>query len=94
MTFLKFLLFMFTLFGLMYLGLKTGYEDDWGLKGYSFFWLFYVIINIAMIIWRIQDDQMHFDGKKTLKYLKICPYCMKKLPSYFSSKCPYCTADL
>ena len=26
--------------------------------------------------------------------LKTCPSCMKKLPSRFTAKCPYCTAEL
>ena len=55
------------------------------------------------IIWIICLFFMHVRwGSEDLRYwgmgiqmaLKTCPSCMKKLPSRFTTKCPYCTAEL
>ena len=63
--------------------------------------LFYIIFAIAAIVaaavWRMVDmsaDEMKADFKQAMAMSKRCPRCLKKLPSYFTSKCPHCTADL
>jgi hypothetical protein len=96
MSLIKILIQLLTGFGLLYLGLKLGHEYRWSIGNYAMYWLFYAIINIAVVIWRMTEP--HYDAKadvkQAFKIAKKCPHCMKKLPSYFSSKCPHCTADL
>ena len=34
------------------------------------------------------------ERKELYRWFKKCPECKKKLPSYNTRKCPYCTADI
>jgi hypothetical protein len=94
---IKLLVQIVTGFGLLIFGVK--HMDEWSdssLWWVLFYWISYIIINIIVAIWRMQDPG--YDAKSDIehafKIAKKCPCCMKKLPSYFTSKCPYCTADL
>jgi hypothetical protein len=71
--------------------------DDGGIESDMDAFLFLII----PIIWIIAGFWMFIsmggtkeDVNLGLRINKICPYCMKKLPSYLTTKCPHCTADL
>ena len=95
MWFLKLLTQLFTGFGLLLIGVVY-IDSDWGIVWILFYWVFYILINIIVILWRMADPDYdaESDIKHAFKIAKKCPHCMKKLPSYFTSKCPHCTADL
>jgi hypothetical protein len=95
MGFIKLLIQLFTLFGLLLVGV-INIDSSWGLGLVLLYWLFYIVINIVVAIWRMSDPDydVKSDVKNAFKYAKKCPHCMSNLPSYFTSKCPHCTADL
>jgi hypothetical protein len=92
-------------FGGLYWGLKAlGWEyfqDNGGgivlfLLLYGLFWL---IVTIGMILFTIigrdlTDEQLAAEGRSFSKAFRRCPKCLKKIPSYFTIKCPHCTADI
>ena len=41
-----------------------------------------------------EDYSLADDVKGGFRATKTCPHCFNKLPSYFTTKCPHCTADL
>ena len=95
MWFIQVLIQLFTGFGLLFIGVI--YIDiDWGWGLIILYWILYIIINIVVLLWRIAepDYDAKADVKQAFMIAKKCRYCMKKLPSYFTSKCPHCTADL
>lgn len=84
-------LFIFGVPILLSQALDSGIESD--LDGFLFF--------ITPFIWIIAGFWMFIsmggtkeDVNLGLRINKICPSCMKKLPSYLTTKCPHCTADL
>ncbi len=98
MWFLRLLIQLFTSFGLLFIGIIC-IDSSWGLGLVILYWFCWIIINIAVILWGFyESDSSAEDIKNNIKLgwkiAKKCPYCMKNLPSYFTSKCPYCTADL
>ena len=96
MWFVQILVQLFTAFGLLFIGLVQGHWNDWELGTYVLYWVFYTIINIVVLLWRMAepDYDAKADARQSFRIAKKCRYCMKKLPSYFTSKCPHCTADL
>jgi hypothetical protein len=97
MSAIKLLVQIFTGFGLLIFGVKHMAEwSETSLWWVLFYWIGYIIVNIIVAIWRMQDPgyDVKSDMRHAFKIAKKCPYCMKKLPSYFTSKCPHCTADL
>ena len=102
----KLLLQLFTAFGIPIIGIiilvnnmsnNPGYSiDDIGLGGFVFMVIFWIVINIIVAGWRMNEPgyDANADAKNAWRVLKTCPHCMKKLPSYFTSKCPHCTANL
>jgi hypothetical protein len=94
MWFIRLLIQLFTLFGLLLIGVIY-IDSSWGLGLIFLYWLFYIVINIVVIFWKIYESDYNSDSvKQAFKYAKKCPHCMSNLPSYFTSKCPHCTADL
>ena len=96
MWFIQILVQLFTAFVLLFMGMKWGSEYDWELGSYALYWFFYIIINIVVLLWRMAEPgyDAKADVKQAFWVAKKCRYCMKKLPSYFTSKCPHCTSDL
>ena len=92
---LKLLTQLFTGFGLLFIGVIY-IDSDWGLGWVLLYWILYIVINTVVVIWRMTDPDYDIksDVKHSFKIAKKCPNCMKSLPSYFTSKCPHCTADL
>ncbi|MDA7716411.1 hypothetical protein N8810_02035 [Flavobacteriaceae bacterium] len=75
---------------------------SWGEHQFGFGSLFlFFLIWVVFGGWMFLATFFYYDRTASAKgtfnnYMllnKKCPNCMKKLPSYFSSKCPYCTAD-
>ena len=97
MWFLKLVVQLFTLFYSLFFGVTN--MDEWSessLWWVLFYWIGYIIINLIVVYWRMGDSNydMKSDINHAMKIAKKCPYCMKKLPSYFTGKCPNCTANL
>ena len=59
----------------------------WSLGGLAF-------ANWALLRLTDEDYSIEKDLKNAFRIAKKCPNCMKSLPSYLTSKCPHCTADL
>ena len=59
-----------------------------------------IVYILYLVFWRIKygqpisSEDARAWGSAVQKTLKICPHCLKKLPSVFTTKCPHCTADL
>ena len=73
------------------------YKHDYGLLHILLYIIFWIVIFIASAIWRMTDmssDEIRDDVHHAMKMAKKCRYCLKKLPSYHTTKCPHCTADL
>ena len=97
----KLLLQLFTAFGgaafgifLFFNGASSIEDVNWGV--FLPYCIFYIVINIIVAGWRMNEPgyDAEADAKNAWRVLKTCPHCMKKLPSYFTSKCPHCTANL
>jgi len=63
--------------------------------------IIYPIVYIVVFLYlRIQygapisDEDFKAWGSAIQRVSKTCPNCFKKLPSIFTSKCPYCTSEL
>ena len=86
---------LFTLLVPIYIGVVY-IDSDWSIGWTLFYWFLYVVINIIVVFWRMADPDYdaESDVKNAFAIAKTCPNCMKKLPSYLTSKCPQCTADL
>jgi len=59
----------------------------WSLGGLAF-------ANWAILRLTDEDYDIEKGVKNGFRAAKRCPHCMKSLPSYFTTKCPHCTADL
>ena len=64
-----------------------------------FYGLFWIITLVVMYILNftyagLSGEQIKAQGRDVSKVLKRCPKCTKKIPSYFTTKCPHCTADI
>jgi len=73
------------------------YKYDNGLLYTLVYIIFWILAFLASAFWRMTDmsaDEIRDDVHHTLKMAKKCRYCLKKLPSYYSTTCPHCTADL
>ena len=79
--------------------------NQWGTYRIDGEWLVFSLIAwVVLSIWSLvlkyaeESREPGFDaneeGKRIYWMLKKCPECKKKLPSYNTRKCPYCTADL
>ena len=53
-----------------------------------------VYIVYLLIYFSVTGADFEIGGKALQRALKICPHCLKKIPSIFTSKCPHCTAEL
>lgn len=42
----------------------------------------------------IKGEDLRKNSKNITKAIGVCPKCLKKIPSYFTTKCPHCTADI
>lgn len=76
------------------------YQNDEysGTKLLLYIFLYFIIL-IGLILWGIWEGDVTAEdlnkAKKNYAFMeKKCPNCWKKLPSRFTTKCPYCTADL
>ena len=76
--------------------------NSWGEHQFGFGSLFlFFLIWVVFGGWMFLATFYYYDRTASVKgtfnnYMllnKKCPHCLKKLPSYFSSKCPYCTAE-
>ena len=98
--FFKFVIQTLILFGGIYFlitDVQHWHKYEYGLLYILFYIIFYLIAVIAAGVWRMVDmssDEIKADVKNAIAMSKRCPRCLKKLPSYFTSKCPHCTADL
>ena len=95
---------------LLFLGVIVGvyplgyYLMSWLLYSFSETYSFLALIGLVLYpIIYIVNLFMYFvmsgadfeiGGKALQRALKICPHCLKKIPSIFTSKCPHCTVDL
>lgn len=73
------------------------HEHDYGLLHILLYIIFWFAVFLASALWRMVDmssDEIRNDVHHAMKMAKKCRYCLKKLPSYSTSKCPHCTADL
>jgi len=90
----NFILPWLMIFGVPFLLSKafdSGVESDMD----AFLFLIIPIIWIIAGFWMfISMGGTKEDVNTALRINKICPSCMKKLPSYLTTKCPHCTADL
>jgi hypothetical protein len=96
MYLIKLITQLFTLFGGLY-GFSIVWDATESLLAFLLYGLVYIAVNIWSAVWRMVDmsaDEMKGDFKHAMAMSKRCPSCLKKLPSYFTSKCPHCTADL
>ena len=96
MWFIQILVQLFTGFVLLFYGVYCGDAYSWDLGSNALYWFFYIIINIVVLLWRMAEPgyDAKADVEQAFRVAKKCRHCMKKLPSYFTSKCPHCTADL
>ena len=86
------------MFGLPIL-LYNFYHSDDGLGKLFLFILIYAAINIIVLIWRLSADEYTKESveegmAKGWRLGGKCPKCLKTLPHYFATKCPYCTSDI
>jgi glucan phosphoethanolaminetransferase (alkaline phosphatase superfamily) len=73
------------------------YKHDYGLLHTLLYIIFWIVAFLASAFWRMADmsaDEIRDDAHHAMKMAKKCRYCLKKLPSYYTAKCPHCTADL
>jgi len=74
-------------------------EEDLGIS-FPYNWILALgaisIVNLLLLaVTKPGDDQDLGQGvKNAFKIAQKCPHCFSSLPSFFSSKCPRCTADL
>jgi hypothetical protein len=68
----------------------------------TLFYFPFVFLGIAILLLthgfliKLTDKNydMKRDFKNTFRIMKKCPNCLKSLPSYATTKCPYCTSDI
>jgi hypothetical protein len=104
-SFLNGILAFWWAIGGLYWGLNAlGWEyfdenEEMSLLFLLFYGLFWIIVTIALIGFQlafsdVTPKQAKAQGSNVSKILKRCPKCTKKIPSYFTTKCPHCTADI
>jgi len=70
---------------------------DNGLLYILLYIIFYAVAFLGSAVWRMVDmsaDEIRDDVRNAMKMANKCRHCLKKLPSYYTAKCPHCTADL
>ena len=80
-------------------GLLQFEEDENGeysgyLLLYIFLWIVAVVASFFWALFGTPPSARSADVNMGMKILGVCRYCGKKLPSFFTAKCPHCTADL
>jgi len=96
MYLIKLITQLFTLFGGLY-GFSIVWDATESLLAFLLYGLVFIAVNIWSAMWRMADmsaDEIRDDAHHAMKMAKKCRYCLKKLPSYYTAKCPHCTADL
>jgi hypothetical protein len=94
---LKLLVQIYTLGGGLYAFSLIAEATDTNLLVLLLYVLVFIGVNIYIVGWRMADmsaSEIREDAKNAMSMAKICPNCLKKLPSRMSKKCPHCTADL
>lgn len=93
----KMLVQVYTLFGGLYAFSLIAEASDFDLFILFLYALVFLGVNFYIVGWRYADmssEEIKDDAKNAMAMAKICPNCLKKLPSRMTKKCPHCTADL
>jgi hypothetical protein len=67
MRFFKLLTLLFSLFGLLFIGVYY-IDTGWSIKNVIMYWVFYGVANIAAALWSMADS--NYDVKKDLTVLE------------------------
>jgi hypothetical protein len=67
MWLLKLLTQLFAIFGLLFIGIYF-INTEWSLKSMIAYWVFYLVANIAAVLWRMADS--NYDVNKDLTVLE------------------------
>ena len=71
-------------------------SDHWESYGviYMLVWFIAVIVSGFWKMMYTPPSEVKKDVELGMKIMGVCRYCGKKLPSFFTGRCPHCTADL